>query len=81
MLSKGGETLSGDGKESFSTIFLDPTKQLLRKLRLSVSGASSCPLLAAVPCCCFLPWDITHRDADSGEFPLNAFAVLISITL
>lgn len=73
--------LSGGGEESFSTTFSHPTKQLLSGLPFSAPGASSCPLLGVVPCCCFLPWDTMHQDADSSEFPLSAFAALISVTL
>lgn len=78
---EGRPFLSGNGEESFSTTFAHPTKQLFSRLPISASGASSCPLLGAMLCCYFLPWDAMYQDADSGEFPLSAFALLIIVAL
>lgn len=78
---EGRPFLSRGGEQFFTSSFSHSTKQLLSRLPLSASGASSCSVLGAVPYCCFLPWDTVHEDADIREFPFSASGVLISITL
>lgn len=72
----GRPFLNGDGKESFSTTFSHPTRQILIRVPLSVWRSSRSPAQGTVQCCCLLPGTL---GAGSGDPPLGAFAVLNSI--